>query len=45
MDERSGEVLVTTARGTYRGRRLVVTAGAWISRLVPQLQVRTPAVS
>ncbi|KAK9845939.1 hypothetical protein WJX81_006509 [Elliptochloris bilobata] len=38
VDEASGNVLVTTERGTYRGRRLVATAGAWIPRLVPQLQ-------
>ena len=39
MDERSGDVLVTTEHGTYRGRRLVVAAGAWTPRLLPQLQV------
>lgn len=36
--ERDGEsVRVTSAQGTYRARRLVITAGAWLPRLVPQL--------
>src|SRR6266542_4833068 len=36
--ERDGEgVRVFSAQGSYRARRLVITAGAWLSRLVPQL--------
>jgi sarcosine oxidase len=36
--ERDGDgVRVTSARGSYRARRLVITAGAWLSRLVPEL--------
>jgi sarcosine oxidase len=36
--ERDGEgVRVVTARGDYRARRLVITAGAWLSRLLPEL--------
>ena len=31
-------VTVTTTRGTYRGRKLVVTAGAWARMMVPALQ-------
>jgi sarcosine oxidase len=31
-------VAVTTTRGTYRGRKLVVTAGAWARAMVPALQ-------
>jgi sarcosine oxidase len=31
-------VSVTTSRGTYRGRKLVVTAGAWARTMVPALQ-------
>jgi len=35
--ERDGEgVRVTTAQGSYGARRLVITAGAWLSRLLPQ---------
>ena len=30
-------VKVTSAEGTYRARRLVLTAGAWLPRLLPQL--------
>lgn len=30
-------VRVTTSQGTYRARRLVITAGAWLSRLLPRL--------
>jgi len=30
-------VSVTTTRGTYRGRKLVVTAGAWARTMVPAL--------
>jgi len=33
-----GEVAVTTARDTYRARRLVICAGAWARTLAPQLQ-------
>jgi sarcosine oxidase len=36
--ERDGDdVRVTSAQGSYRARRLVITAGAWLSRLLPQL--------
>jgi sarcosine oxidase len=36
--ERDGDgVRVTTAQGTYRASRLVITAGAWLSRLIPRL--------
>src|SRR5438132_4909185 len=31
-------VRVTTARATYTARQLVITAGAWMSRLVPALE-------
>src|SRR6185295_17142861 len=30
-------VRATTAKGTFRARRLVITAGAWLSRLLPRL--------
>ncbi|ACZ37629.1 N-methyl-L-tryptophan oxidase [Sphaerobacter thermophilus] len=33
-----GAVRVRTARGTYEAERLVLTAGAWASRLVKELQ-------
>lgn len=32
-----GGVRVTSAQGSYRARHLVITAGAWLSRLLPQL--------
>lgn len=36
--EPDGEgVRVTSARGTYRARRLVIAAGSWLPRLLPQL--------
>jgi sarcosine oxidase len=35
--ETSNGVEVRTAAGTYHADRLVVTAGAWVSKLVPQL--------
>jgi sarcosine oxidase len=36
--ERDGDgVRVTSARGSYRARRLVITAGSWLPRLLPQL--------
>lgn len=36
--ERDGDsVRVITASGTYRAKRLVLTAGAWMSRLLPDL--------
>ena len=36
--ERDGEgVRVFSARGSYRSRRLVIAAGAWLPRLLPQL--------
>lgn len=34
-----GLVEVGTDRGTYRAERLVLAAGAWMDRLVPELQV------
>jgi sarcosine oxidase len=38
---RNGDgVVVETDRGRYRARRLVITAGAWTSRLVPALAGR-----
>jgi len=30
-------VRVTSTQGTYRARRLVITAGAWLARLLPEL--------
>ena len=39
VDAVSGDVLVTTARSTYRGKRLVLTTGAWIPHLIPELKV------
>ncbi len=36
--ERDGDgVVVTSAHGTYRAKRLVLAAGAWMARLVPSL--------
>jgi sarcosine oxidase len=36
--ERDGEgVRVTTARGDYRAKHLVIASGAWLSRLLPRL--------
>jgi sarcosine oxidase len=36
--ERDGDgVRVTSARGSYRARRLVIAAGSWLPRLLPQL--------
>jgi sarcosine oxidase len=36
--ERDGDgVRVTSARGSYRARHLVITAGSWLPRLLPQL--------
>jgi sarcosine oxidase len=35
---RDNDVSVTTTRGTYRARKLVVTAGAWARAMVPALQ-------
>lgn len=36
--ERDGEgVRVFSAQGSYRARRLVIAAGSWLSRLLPQL--------
>ncbi len=35
----SGNVEVRTAKGAYTASKLVVTAGAWIPQLVPELQV------
>jgi sarcosine oxidase len=36
-DAVDGSVIVTTDIATYRGARLVVTAGPWTARLVPEL--------
>lgn len=38
----SGEsdIAVVTNRGSYRCRKLLLTAGAWLPQLVPALQVR-----
>jgi sarcosine oxidase len=36
----TGQVEVTTDKDTYRASKLVLTAGAWMSQLVPELQVR-----
>jgi sarcosine oxidase len=36
--EDSGGVEVETSMGTYRADRLIITAGAWVAKLVPQLQ-------
>lgn len=35
----SGMVEVTTAQGAYQAVKLVLTAGAWMPQIVPQLQV------
>jgi len=36
--ERDGDgVRVTSAQGSYRARRLVIAAGSWLARLLPQL--------
>lgn len=32
-------VVVRTAKGVYRAKKLVLTAGAWLPEIVPQLQV------
>lgn len=37
-----GKVEVKTDKATYRAAKLVLTAGAWISQLVPELQVSIP---
>jgi sarcosine oxidase len=39
-----GRVLVTTDRGKYTARKLVITAGAWASRIVPYLRRRRLAI-
>jgi sarcosine oxidase len=39
-DIRRNLVLVQTANGRYRAARLVITAGAWASKLVPYLHAR-----
>ena len=36
----SGNVEVRTAKELYTSSKLVVTAGAWIPQLVPELQVQ-----
>lgn len=35
----SGLVEVCTDRGTYRAEKLVLSAGAWMDSLVPELKV------
>lgn len=35
----SGQVEVTTDKGTYTAGRLVLTAGAWMPEMVPELRV------
>ena len=42
VDQLSGEVHVTTDRGHYTAGSLVLTAGAWMSDMLP-LQVGPPA--
>jgi sarcosine oxidase len=39
-----GRVVVRTDRDTYTARKLVITAGAWASRLVPYLRRRRLAI-
>src|SRR5262249_51170847 len=39
-----GRVLVRTDRAAYSGRKLIVTAGAWASKVVPYLRRRRLAV-
>jgi len=34
-----GDVIVVTNRGTYTAGKVVFAAGAWMGRLVPELQV------
>lgn len=34
----SGEVAVTTEKATYTAGKLVLTAGAWMPEMVPELQ-------
>ena len=34
-----GGVRVTTDKGTYEADKLVLSAGAWMSQLVPELEV------
>ena len=41
----SGEVAVTTEKATYTANTLVLTAGAWMPELVPELQAGSPADS
>ena len=37
-----GDVTVRTDKGEYRAKHLVLAAGSWNPRLVPELQVRGP---
>ena len=39
----SGEVAVTTEKATYTAGKLVLTAGAWMPEMVPELQAGSPA--
>ena len=39
VDPRTQDVLVSTDKAQYRAGRLVITGGAWMSQLVPELQV------
>ena len=41
----SGEVAVTTEKARYTAGRLVLTAGAWMPEMVPELQASSPADS
>ncbi len=38
----NGEVEVVAGGATYRGRRLVIAAGAWSNRALEQLEIRLP---
>ncbi|MCI0364047.1 MAG: N-methyl-L-tryptophan oxidase [Phycisphaerales bacterium] len=38
-DARPGEIRITTESGEFRAKRLVVTAGAWASALLPHLPI------
>lgn len=39
IEERDGLQLVTTSEGTFRGRKLLLSAGTWIKTLVPELPI------
>lgn len=40
VNEASGIVTVKTAKGSYTTRKLVLTAGAWIPDICPELKVK-----